>query len=165
MPSASWTLRSPPGDAAVYDRTSGMHEVGDCLIVPVGGGLDEDGLIRLKREILDHLALSRVRGVLINVSAVSILGSYGFSILLETARAVGMMGAMAVFVGFRPGVAATLVEFDTDLSDILTAVTTEDALALIQDRNTAEDEDFPDEEDPADHRDEAEIRENDGTLF
>ncbi|HCY83873.1 MAG TPA: hypothetical protein DHV36_01930 [Desulfobacteraceae bacterium] len=128
-------------DDSLTPAVSGMHEVGDCLIVAVAGGLDEDGLTRLKREILAQLETSRARGVLINVSAVPILSAYGFSILLETVRAVGMMGAPAVLVGIRPGVAAALVELDIDLSGILTAVTTEDAFELIRPA------DAPDEDD------------------
>lgn len=111
----------------------GMQAVGGCLIVHVTGGADEDGLIRLRKEILDRLAAGRFHGVLINVSAVSVLGSYGFSILRETARAVEMMGPAVVFVGFRPGVAAALVDFEVDFSGICSAVTTADAFEILGD--------------------------------
>lgn len=116
------------------DTNPGLYIVDDCLIVPVAADLDEDSLTRLKLAVLDHLDSTRIRGVLINVSAVSILGSFGFSILRDTARSVKMMGATAVFVGFRPGVAAALVDFDADVSELLTAVTTKDAFALLKGR-------------------------------
>ncbi len=110
---------------------AGLHMVNDCLIVPVAAGLDEDGLERLKKEILNQLKTTSPRGVLINVSSVAILGSFGFSILRDTARAVEMMGGRTVFVGFQPGVAAALVDFGTDLEGILTAVTVQDAFDLL----------------------------------
>lgn len=110
---------------------SGIHVVNGCLIVPVAGESDEDALKRMGENILACLKTFRPRGVLINMSAVPILGSYGFSILRNTARAVAMMGSRAVFVGFRPGVASALVDLETDFTGILTAVTTEDAFELL----------------------------------
>lgn len=109
----------------------GIQEIQGCLIAQVDKHSDEDGLIGLKREILNHLARGRFRGVIINVSQTLILGSYGAAILMETAHAVEMMGSAAVFVGFRPGVAAALVEFGLYFSGIKTAVTTADAFALL----------------------------------
>lgn len=110
---------------------TGMHVVNDCLIIPISGESDDDDLKRIGEDILGCLKTFRPKGVLINMSAVSILGSYGFSILRNTARAVSMMGSQAVFVGFQPGVAASLVDLETDFSGILTAVTTEDAFELL----------------------------------
>ncbi len=110
---------------------AGLHVVNDCLIVPVAADLDEDGLERLKKEVLHRLKATGTRGILINVSAVSILGSFGFSILKNMARAVEIMGSRAVFLGFQPGVAAALVDFDANLDGILTTVTAEDAFDLL----------------------------------
>jgi len=110
---------------------SAIHVVKDCLIVPVGGNLDEDGLRNIGKEILEHLAEKQIRGVIINVSAISILGSYGLSILKETARSITMMGGIPIFAGFQAGVASALVDLDIDLSGILTALTTEGAIDMI----------------------------------
>jgi len=110
---------------------SAIHVIKDRLFVPVGGSLDEDGLRNIGKEILEHLAEKQIRGVVINVSAISIIGSYGLSVLKETAKSITMMGAIPVFVGFQPGVASALVDLDIDLSGILTAVTTEGALDII----------------------------------
>jgi len=109
----------------------GIHVVNDCLIVPIGASQDEDHLQKIGKEILARLETPHTKGVLINVSAVTILGSYGFSILINTARAISMMGARAVFVGFQPGVASSLVDLDMDFTDILTAITPEAAFELL----------------------------------
>jgi len=119
-----------------YTAASGsaIHAVNNCLIVPAGGNLDEDGLNKISEEILERLIEEKVRAVLINVSAITILGSYGLTILKNSARSISMMGAIPVFVGFQPGVASVLVDLDIDFSDILTAVTTEDAFDLVAKR-------------------------------
>jgi len=115
------------------DRSSGsgIYAVNECLIVPIRHDLDEGALKKIGKELLTRLKELGSRGVLIDVSAVSIMGSYGFLILKNTARAVEMMGATAVFVGFQPGVAASLVDLDMDFKGILTAVTTEDAFDIL----------------------------------
>ena len=47
----------------VPDKTGGsIHEANGCLIVPVEGTLDEDGLERLGAEILRRLEKTPVRG-------------------------------------------------------------------------------------------------------
>lgn len=145
---------------------SGIYFVNECLIVPVKDGYDENDLKNIGREILNHLEKTPARGVFIDVSAVTILSSYGFSILTNTAKAVSMMGTAAVFVGFQPGVASSLVDFDIDFQDLLTAVTTEDAFALLKDRlpdtnpedNGLADNDLTDEEFAANDMADSEIK-------
>ncbi len=110
---------------------SAIHVIKGNLIVPVGGSLDEDGLRRIGIEILELLGKEQIRGVVINVSAISILGSYGLSVLQEIARSITMMGAIPTFAGFQAGVASALVDLDVDLSGILTALTTEGAIDMI----------------------------------
>lgn len=136
-------------DKRHHHRSQGIQAMGELLMVNVPGDTDEDGLVCLKKEILVHLAADRFRGVLVNLSDVTILGSYGFTILRETARSVEMMGAKVVFVGVRPGVAAALVEFELDFSGICTAVTMADAMALIGTGESKEDYLEDEDADPA----------------
>jgi len=110
---------------------SGIYAVNECLIVPIGNNMDEAGLKNIGKEVLRRLHTISSRGVLIDVSSISIMGSYGLSILQMTANAVEMMGARVVFVGFQPGVASSLVDLDMDFSGMLTAVTLEDGFTLL----------------------------------
>lgn len=112
----------------------GIEVIDGCLLVPVHGNEDGESLSRLSRDILAHARNKRTGKVIINVSAVKVMDSHAFSILHKTARAIAMMGGIAVFVGFQPGVASALVELDLDLDQIHTAVTAEDALLFLQQR-------------------------------
>lgn len=100
-------------------------------MVPISGNLDEDDHRKIGKELLVRLETTHTKGVIINVSAVTILGSYGFSILRSMAGAIAMMGVRVVFVGFQPGVASSLVDLDVDFTGILTAVTSEAAFELL----------------------------------
>lgn len=111
---------------------SGMYAVNNCLIVPIRDNVDDVDLKNIGKQILNYLKEFSSSGVLIDVSSVSIMGSNDFTLLKNTARAITMMGAEAVFVGFQPGVTSSLVDLDIDLSGILTAVNTEDAFKIIE---------------------------------
>jgi rsbT antagonist protein RsbS len=115
---------------------SGMYIIKKCLIVPVMESSDEGVFKNIGKEALNRLKETDITGVLIDVSTVSILSSYGFSILKNISAAISMMGASTVFVGFQPGVASSLVDLNLDLSNINTALTTEDALMML-DNSTA----------------------------
>lgn len=115
-----------------------MDVVGGCLIVPVHDKVDAEAVKRLRKRILTRVKATRVRGVIMNVSAVKVIDSYCFSILSHTAEAVSMLGAVTVFVGFQPGVASALVDLDIELDGILTAVTTEDAFEIMRNHNAPE---------------------------
>ncbi len=111
-----------------------IQVVNNHIIASIGANLDEDGLTMISRDILRAADREHTHGVIINMSAVSILGSHGFSILRNLAHAVELMGITVVFVGFQPGVAVALIDLDVDFTDILAASTTEDAFELLADK-------------------------------
>ncbi len=115
-------------------RKTGMDTVGGCLIVPVASGISSGALERLGREITERVGTARPRGVIVNVSPVTIMDSHDFSILQRIGRAISMMGSTTVIVGIRPGVASSLVDLDTEFGEMLFASTTEDAFELLRNK-------------------------------
>lgn len=141
MPLKSWMLSSPK--TTMNDRMdnysliqagpgSAIHEARGCLVVPVDPGLDEDALEELGKEVLKRVGQSRTRRVIVNVSGVSLLSSWGFTILKRMATAAGMMGSTTVFAGFRAGVVSALVDLDVDVSGIFTVGTMEEAFDIME---------------------------------
>ena len=110
---------------------SALHRVGDCLIVSINSGSDEDGITATEKTILNRLSRDRARGVIIDLSDVAILTTNEFSILKNLAESISMMGTVPVFSGFQPGVAASLVDFDTSVDDMITARNTDDAFEFL----------------------------------
>lgn len=110
----------------------GIHIIGDNLIVPVKGELDDDSVKHLQTEILQKAQATSVTGVLIDMSAVRVLDSFVFSVLADTARMVALLGCRPVFVGFQAGVASTLIDLNVDLENITAALTMEDGLELLR---------------------------------
>jgi rsbT antagonist protein RsbS len=106
-----------------------LHFIDDCLIVPVRSEIDDEYLSRLTRETLRRTSGTGMRGVLIDVSAVRVLEAFHFSLLVDMAKMVSLLGAKAVFVGFQAGVAAALIDLEVNIKEISTVVTMADGLA------------------------------------
>ncbi|WP_028582035.1 STAS domain-containing protein [Desulfogranum japonicum] len=119
----------------------GSYTISDCLIVPVAPEAEVEELQRLHREILELVAETGAKGVLVNLSSVNILSSYSFTTLREILRGVSLLGATGVLVGLRPGVVAAWVDRDLDFSEMHTARTMEDALALVTTRREKQEAD------------------------
>lgn len=109
----------------------GIHILDGNLIVPVGAELNDESVVRLQQEIVEKTQATRVRGVLVDVSAVRLLDTFSFMVLVDTARMVSLLGGRMVFVGFQAGVASALMDLDVDFSRIVTALTMEDGLEVL----------------------------------
>lgn len=110
---------------------SALHQVGDCLIASINSYSDENGITRAGQAILNSLNQDRAKGVIIDVSDVAILSTNEFYILKNLAKSIAMMGTIPIFAGFQPGVAASLVDFDTNFDAIMTARNTDDAFKIL----------------------------------
>nr|WP_320191546.1 STAS domain-containing protein [uncultured Desulfobacter sp.] len=106
---------------------STIHQVNNCLIASLTRYSDENSILRIREALLKQLTRKRAKGVIIDLSDVTILNSNEFALLKNAARAIAMMGTTPVFSGFRPGVAASLVDLDTGFDDIITARNIDDA--------------------------------------
>jgi rsbT antagonist protein RsbS len=82
-----------------------------------------------------------IRGLVIDVSALSIVDSYAARVLEETAHVARSFGSKTVLVGLHPEVAITLVDLGIDLGALDTALNLERALAKLKLRIVSEDED------------------------
>lgn len=111
-----------------------VHRVGNCLIASLSIYSDENSISRTGKMLIEQLKIKRAKGVIIDVSDVTILSSNEFAILKNVARSVAMMGTPPVFAGFPAGVAASLVDLDTGFDDIITARNIDDALELLTNR-------------------------------
>jgi rsbT antagonist protein RsbS len=67
------------------------------------------------------------------MSAVRILDVSTFSLLAGLARMVSLMGVTAIFVGFQPGIASSLIDLQVDCSRLITVICLQDAFDLLQD--------------------------------
>ncbi len=112
----------------------GMHTVGGFLVVPVNAELNDDYAQGLQKAVLQKVKDTGVKGVLFDVSVLSIFDAFSFSVLADTARMVRMLGADMVFVGFQPGVASALIDLGLEIKDLQTVLTMDDGFAFLRNR-------------------------------
>ncbi|MBL8952503.1 MAG: STAS domain-containing protein [Myxococcaceae bacterium] len=105
-----------------------VMKLGDCLFVSVPEELRDSQVRDLQETVSGRLSQDAVRGVVIDVSALSIIDSFVARVLGDTAAIARSFGARGVLVGVRPAVATTLVDLGIDLSAVETALNLERAL-------------------------------------
>lgn len=108
-----------------------MLRLGGVLLVTLQGDLYDTTAERLQQDISEAAADSTVSGVVIDVSGVEIVDSFLGRVLGEIAAKSRLLAAQTVVAGMRPAVAITLVELGLTLPGLRTALSAEDALALL----------------------------------
>lgn len=115
-----------------------LMRIGHCVFVSVPSELSDSQARFLQDTVSQRLSQSvGVRGLVMDVSALSIVDSFAAKILGETASIAKQFGVKAVLVGVRPAVAITLVELGVDLRHVETALTLERALEKLRVRVVA----------------------------
>ncbi len=121
------------------DRFISLMKLGTCLFVSVPNGLRDSEAKALQASIAQRLSVEReVRGLIVDVSALTLIDSFGAKVLGETASIASNFGAKSVLVGIRPPIATTLVELGIELGMLDTALTLESALKKLKIRIVSE---------------------------
>jgi rsbT antagonist protein RsbS len=124
---------------SVTDSFIPLMRIGECLFVSVPSELSDSQARFLQESIGQRLAKERaVRGLVMDVSALSIVDSFAAKILGEIANIARSFGAQAVLVGIRPAVAVALIELGIDLKHVETAINLEKALKKLRIRIVSE---------------------------
>ncbi len=91
----------------------------------------------LQNDIVETLAHTQAKGVLIDVTTLDLVDSFLGRLISDTANMTKIMGAKTVLVGLQPAVAITMVELGLDLDGVHTTLNMEKGLKWL--RENAED--------------------------
>lgn len=108
---------------------------GDILIASIQAALSDRDLIGLRDELAERIGRFRARGVVIDVTALDVLDSFGTRTLRGVAHTARLRGARCVVVGIQPEVAFAMVQLGLSLDDIQTALDLEEGLFLLKARD------------------------------
>ncbi len=109
----------------------GMHIARGCLVVPIQIELHDEVIQATQAGILQQVRKSGLKGVVIDVSAVSIIDHFIADQLAETARMAALLGATTVLTGLQPGVVTSLVDLGFEGKGFLTAISLEEGLRVL----------------------------------
>lgn len=127
-----------PGRMSAAESFIPLMRIGHCVFVSVPSELTDSQARFLQETVSQRLSQAvGVRGLVVDVSALSIVDSFAAKILGETASIARQFGVKSVLVGVRPEVAITLVELGVDLRHVETALTLERALEKLRVRIVA----------------------------
>ena len=121
-------------------------KMGQFLLVTIQIDLYDRVALNLETDLVQMIHKTGARGVLIDISAVSIVDSFMGRILGNIATMSKILDAETVVVGMQPAVAITLVELGLPLNGVFTALNVERGMALLQSRVAP----IPDEEEDED---------------
>jgi rsbT antagonist protein RsbS len=107
-------------------------KMGEFLLVTIQVDLYDRLALALESDLINMVSKTEARGVLIDISAVSIVDSFMGRILGNIASMSKIMDAETVVVGMQPAVAITLVELGLTLSGVHTALDVEKGMELLR---------------------------------
>jgi len=113
-------------------------KMGKFLLVTIQVDLYDRLALTLEEDLIDMVFKTGSKGVLIDISALSIVDSFMGKIIGNIAGMSSIMDAETVVVGMQPAVAITLIELGLPLSGVHTALNVERGMALLESRLTAD---------------------------
>jgi rsbT antagonist protein RsbS len=104
---------------------------GDHVIASILTDLSDREVIELRDDIAERVGRDRLRGVIVDVSALEFMDSFVARSLRSLALTVGLRGARTTIAGIQPEVAVAIVHFRLDLAPLQTALDLDEAIALL----------------------------------
>src|SRR6478736_1554859 len=125
-------------------------KMGHFLLITIQVDLYDRLALSLENDLITIVNKVEAKGVLIDISAVSIVDSFMGRILGNIASMSKILDAETVVVGMQPAVAITLVELGLPLTGVHTALDVEKGMILLKNKLNLLEEDDDEDEDPDD---------------
>lgn len=106
--------------------------MGNFLLVTIQVDLYDRLALNLEADLVQMVNKSSAKGVLIDISAVSIVDSFMGRIIGNIASMSKILDAETVVVGMQPAVAITLIELGLPLKGVHTALNVEKGMNLLK---------------------------------
>lgn len=121
--------------------------MGHFLLVTIQIDLYDRLATNLESDLVQMVNKTGARGVLIDISALSIVDSFMGRILGNIGSMSKIMDAETVVVGMQPAVAITLTELGLELKGVHTALNVERGMELLKEKIGSYDEELEEDED------------------
>lgn len=90
------------------------------LLLPLVGDVDEHRAEQIMQVVLDRVIEDQAKVIIIDVSGVSVMGTFVSSLLIKTVTAVQVLGARSIVTGIGPQASRSIVRLGVDLSNVTT---------------------------------------------
>lgn len=116
--------------------------MGHFLLVTIQVDLYDRLALNLEADLVKMVSTTGAKGVLIDISAVSIVDSFMGRIIGNIANMSKILDAETVVVGMQPAVAITLIELGLPLTGVHTALNVEKGMELLNKKIVADVHDY-----------------------
>ncbi|WP_437950085.1 PAS domain S-box protein [Sorangium sp. So ce296] len=100
------------------------------VVMPLVGQMDTERVSQVMAVALDGVQSSQAQMVILDVTGLKEIDTRVASALVDTARALQLLGARTILTGIRPAVAQTLVGLGLDLAGLITKSTLQSAISF-----------------------------------
>ena len=114
-------------------------KMGNLLLVTIQVDLYDRIAENLETDLAQAIKKTEAHGVLIDISAVTIVDSFMGRIIGNIGHLARILDAETIVVGIQPAVAVTLVELGLPLKGVLTALNVERGMTMLHERIAARD--------------------------
>ena len=104
----------------------------DYLIASIRSDLTDTEVITLRDELTALVGRHRIRGIVVDVTALDVIDSFIARSLRAVAQTARLRGAETIVVGIQPEVAIAMVHFNLELEPLRTAIDLDEGLALLR---------------------------------
>jgi rsbT antagonist protein RsbS len=98
------------------------------IIVPVQGSISDEIMTQLSDDVARFIDAGAARGLVIDVSGVSLMDSFITRNIRDLALTARLMGVTTIVSGLQPAVAITLIEMGLEIQGLETTLNLERAL-------------------------------------
>ena len=105
---------------------------GQVLIACIQAALTDHDLIQLRDDLSAQIGRFRIRGVIIDVTALDVLDSFATRTIRGIAYTMKLRGADTVVVGIQPDVAFAMVQLGLTLEEVPTALDLEEGVERLR---------------------------------
>ncbi len=105
---------------------------GDVLIASLQAAATDADLTRLKDDLAARVGSDRIKGVVIDVTALDVMDSFATRMLRGMAQTTKLRGAEMIVVGLQPDVAFAMIQLGLAFDGISTALDLEEGVILLK---------------------------------
>lgn len=127
-------------------------KMGPFLLVTIQVDLYDRLALNLESDLIETISKTGAKGVLIDISVVSIVDSFMGRIIGNIANMSRILDAETVVVGMQPAVAITLIELGLPLTGVHTALNVDRGMELLRSKIQLFEYDDDDDEPEDDHQ-------------
>ncbi len=115
---------------ALQELSTPLIPISDTMLVmPLVGRIDTRRASQILETLLTGIQAQQADLAIIDITGVNVVDTQVAHAIIQTARAVKLLGAQVVLTGLRAEVAQTLVSLGVDLSDIVTRATLQSGIS------------------------------------